>query len=55
MHACTACGTACLPIVYGMPGPELMADYAAGRVALGGCVTGDVMAEWRCPECGREE
>jgi hypothetical protein len=54
-HECTECGAACLPIAYGMPGPELIADYEAGRVALGGCVIGDVIPSWRCPDCGREE
>lgn len=55
VHLCAECGTACLPIVFGMPGPELIADYEAGRVVFGGCVIGAVIPEWRCPECGRED
>ena len=36
---CPRCGSRdVLPIVYGMPGPELIEEFAASRVALGRCV-----------------
>ena len=49
---CPGCGRArMLPIVYGLPGPELMRDARRGRVALGGCVVTEDAAFWTCPAC----
>ena len=41
-----------IPIVYGLPGPELMEDAEAGRVALGGCLVDASNPNWRCRACG---
>ena len=39
---CPTCGTVGVPIVYGMPGPELVDAAERGEVFIGGCViTGD--------------
>ncbi len=43
-----------LPIVYGMPGPELVEESIAGRVALGGCMVWPEAPEWRCVACDHE-
>jgi hypothetical protein len=43
-----------LPIVYGMPGPELTEESLAGRVALGGCMMWPEAPDWRCVVCGHE-
>jgi len=45
---CQRCGQPGIPIVYGLPGPELFEAAEAGRVALGGCVIYDEMPIWRC-------
>jgi hypothetical protein len=50
---CPQCGTSNpLPIVYGMPGPELMSDAQEGRVALGGCCVGEDDPDLECRACG---
>ncbi|HEV8045750.1 MAG TPA: hypothetical protein VGP38_11255 [Rubrobacter sp.] len=50
---CPGCGSrGVLPIFYGMPGPELVEESAAGRVALGGCVIFPEAPDWRCVACG---
>lgn len=41
------------PIVYGMPGPELVDASARGEVSLGGCCISDDMPAFECPACGR--
>jgi hypothetical protein len=42
-----------LPVIYGMPGPDLMADADAGRVRLGGCdPTFEDERVGDCPVCG---
>jgi hypothetical protein len=50
--ACPFCGSACVPIVYGLPGPELVAEYEAGRIVFGGCVILEETPSWHCRECG---
>ena len=55
-----------IPIVYGLPGRELVAQYDRGEIELGGCVVGTVLdsAHWEteseleslapelsCPKC----
>ena len=50
---CPSCGSnKVVPILYGMPGPELIEAYQKGEVELGGCVIGDNDPEWRCKVCG---
>ena len=41
-----------VPIVYGMPGTNLMARAERGEVALGGCMVGPPGR--RCVACGLE-
>lgn len=40
-----------VPIVYGLPGEELLAAGEAGEVFLGGCVVSDEDPAWRCRVC----
>ena len=44
------CGTTVLPVVYGLPQPELFEQAARGEVLLGGCIIGpdDVMETCEC-------
>jgi hypothetical protein len=35
-------------LVFGMPGPELMEEFEAGRFALGGCVIEEKIPRWAC-------
>jgi hypothetical protein len=52
---CPACGSdRCIPIAYGMPGPELQVKVERGEVVLGGCVVWDGQPEWACTACGSE-
>ena len=52
---CPFCGShEVVPILYGLPGPEMMEQAEAGKIALGGCcVTGDD-PNWHCNKCGHE-
>lgn len=52
---CPRCGSRdTIPIVFGYPGPELIAAAQQGEVVLGGCcITGDDPA-WRCRSCGKD-
>ena len=50
---CPSCGSSkVVPIVYGMPGPELVEASKKGEVELGGCVVTDRDPEWHCKACG---
>lgn len=50
---CPRCGSdAVVPIIYGYPGPELLAEAEAGQVELGGCLVGGDEPDWRCRQCG---
>lgn len=40
-----------VPIVYGMPGPELIEASARGEVSIGGCVVHDDMPAFICSVC----
>jgi hypothetical protein len=52
---CPACSSdEVVRIAYGYPGPDLIADYEAGRVVLGGCCVSDADPSWRCMACGVE-
>jgi hypothetical protein len=49
---CPHCGLPGIPVWYGYPTPEAMAEVAAGRLALGGCVIGpdgSRRAQYACP------
>jgi hypothetical protein len=49
---CPRCGSRdVLPIVYGLPGPELTEESIAGRVALGGCLVGPESPDRMCQNC----
>jgi hypothetical protein len=49
---CPRCGSQdVVQIVYGMPGPELVEESAAGRVALGGCMVGPDSPDSLCQNC----
>ena len=45
------CGQPMVPIVYGMPGSELMEAAARGEVSLGGCVVHEDMPAFVCLAC----
>jgi hypothetical protein len=42
-----------VPIVYGLPGPDIFEAAERGEVAIGGCVIGrpDGDPHWACPAC----
>lgn len=43
-----------VPIVFGLPGPELLEASREGRIHLGGCVVSRENQEWHCQKCGYE-
>jgi len=49
---CPACGGRSIPLIYGLPGPELLGASARGEMALGGCVRDN--ETHRCTRCGLE-
>ncbi|MFT7479861.1 MAG: hypothetical protein ACI80N_003168 [Gammaproteobacteria bacterium] len=50
--SCPACGSRkTIPIVYGMPGMELIKQVERGQVVLGGCLVGPDQPDRRCREC----
>lgn len=50
---CPDCGRhRAVPIVYGMPAPDLIRAAERGEVALGGCGVTDHDPEWECAVCG---
>lgn len=54
-RACSRCNLeAALPIVWGMPGPELEQLESEGKVVLGGCLVDDDGGDpqWACARCG---
>lgn len=52
---CPSCGASeTLPIVYGLPGPELIARAERGEVALGGCCIEIGGPNTVCRSCGAE-
>lgn len=42
-----------IPILYGMPPPELERDEREGKLVLGGC-TPDESKTWHCKNCGHD-
>ena len=54
-QTCAQCGShEVMPIVYGLPGPELLEQAEAGEVWLGGCVVEEDSPVWHCGDCGHE-
>lgn len=51
---CPRCqGTSIVPIVHGMPTPDMEERRARGEVELGGCMVGlNPDPRWRCQACG---
>ena len=43
-----------IPIVYGMPAPDLQEQAERGEVKLGGCVVTDEDPDLYCNDCGSE-
>ena len=43
-----------LPIIYGLPGPELTEASIRGKVALGGCVVFPDAPDYTCNNRGHE-
>lgn len=55
MTICSQCGQdAVVPIVYGLPGHQLMASAARGDVVLGGCEIEQDQPTHACKACGSE-
>ena len=49
---CPECSsTSVAPIVYGLPGPELMEESREGHVVLGGCVVTGEDPTHACRDC----
>jgi len=49
---CPQCGsTAARPIVYGLPGKDLLQAANRGDVELGGCCIIHNAPAWECPDC----
>lgn len=48
---CERCGTALVPVVYGMPGPEMSDRADRGEIILGGCNIRPGQKSMDCPNC----
>ena len=48
---CPRCASACIPIVYGLPGSELIEAAIRGEVRLGGCIIEGEDPQWACTVC----
>lgn len=52
---CPRCGSPdIVPIMYGLPGPEMMEAANQGRIALGGCCVGERDPQKQCNACGSQ-
>ena len=52
---CPRCGSLdVVPILYGYPGPEMMATAEKGLIALGGCCVTNDDPQKLCRACGQE-
>ncbi len=40
-----------MPILYGLPGPEMVLGAQAGKIRLGGCIVEPESPDYVCPEC----
>lgn len=53
INVCPKCAAnAGVPIVYGLPGPEMESDASAGRIVFGGCDLEPGQANRACTACG---
>ena len=43
-----------LPILYGLPGPEMVKEAEEGKIAIGGCIVDPDYPTSRCEKCGHE-
>ena len=50
---CPHCGGRIVPIVYGEPGPEMMASAERGEIILGGCCIVIDGPDYACAVCGQ--
>jgi len=52
---CPKCGAdETIPIIYGLPTPDMGEKYARGEVILGGCMVTDGIPIWHCKGCKNE-
>lgn len=50
---CPNCGSEnVVPIMYGVPTPEMVERSAKGEIKLGGYAVGPDMPDWSCKDCG---
>lgn len=57
IRTCRRCGGKLVPVIWGLPGPDLFEESAQGTVALGGCVLpapGEPHPAKACRDCGWE-
>ena len=54
VRRCPDCGGDLLPIVWGLPGSELMEMERCGEVILGGCVVPINEPDYGCKKCGNQ-
>ena len=55
VERCPACGsTEWIPIVYGLPDPELFAAEGRGDVAIGGCLMFPERPDVECRQCSTQ-
>ena len=52
---CPACTKAKLvPLIFGLPGMDLVEQEARGEIVLGGCVSGEFPPELQCLGCSAQ-
>ena len=51
---CPICGSELIPIVYGMPGPEMLKKAERGEIYLGGCLITPDDPKYYCDDCDKE-
>ena len=54
-RSCQQCGAELVPVVTGLPSPELSDAAERGEIALGGCLWGDDSPAMVCPRCSPED
>lgn len=52
-HRCPTCGSPLVPIVYGLPGRDLLDAATRGEVIIGGCIIDVDDPTEGCPVCSR--
>lgn len=54
-ESCPTCGSLdVVPILYGLPGPEMMDAAEKGKIELGGCCISDDDPQKQCKACGTQ-